>query len=278
MRAMSALRATSRESLHTVRDWFDSMVSASDDATLGTLGEELAAASRLLHHERVLRRHLADSSTSQEARQGLVAQLFSGQVGRPALDTLRTVAGVRWSRSLDLLNTVEMLARVPLLVRAERAGNADEIEDELFRFSRILESEPRLEGLLTDASVSSQQRDQLLDNVIADKVRPVTRDLLAQVIASPRGRQLNDVIEEVAELAAARREESVAHVRAAAALTEQQERRLGDVLSRIYGRRVMVRVDVDPQVVGGLVIRVGDEVIDGSVAGKLARARQELLG
>lgn len=278
MRAMSALRATSRESLQTVRAWFDSMVSTSDDTTLGTLGEELAAASRLLHRERVLRRHLADSSTSAETREGLVVRLFSGQVGQPTQDTLRTVAGARWSRSLDLLNTVEMLARVPLIVRAERAGNADEIEDELFRFSRILESEPRLAGLLTDVSVPSQQREQLLDNVIADKTRPVTRDLLVQVIASPRGRQLQDVVEEVAELAAARREESVAHVRAAAALTEEQERRLGDVLSRIYGRHVMVRVDVDPAVVGGLVIRVDDEVIDGSVAGRLARARHELLG
>lgn len=278
MRAMSALQATSRESLHTVRGTFDAMIGSLDDVALNTLSEELAAASRLLHRERVLRRHLADSSTSADARQELVTRLFGEQVGGPALDTLRTVVGVRWSRSLDLLNTVELLARVPLFVRAERAGSADEIEDELFRFGRILESEPRLASLLTDVAVPSQQRDQLLDNVIADKVRPVTRDLIAQVIASPRGRQLDDVVEEVAELAAARREESVAHVRAAAALTADQEQRLGAVLSRIYGRHVMVRVDVDPDVVGGLVIRVGDEVIDGSVAAKLERARHELLG
>lgn len=278
MQAGSTLQATSRESLNVVRDWFESVLRESDDSTLRSLGNELAAAARLLHSERVLRRHLADPSTAREAREGLVDRLFGDQVGAQALDTLRRVAAARWSRSLDLLNTVELLGRLPLLVVAERAGNADEIEDELFRFARILEVEPKLERLLTDESTSAQQRESLLDDLVADKVRPATRELLGQVVASPRGRMLDAVVAEVAELAAARREESVAHVRAAAELTGEQERRLADVLSRIYGRRVMVRVEIDPDVVGGLLIRIGDEVIDGSVASSLAKAHQELLG
>ena len=278
MQATSAMQATSRESLRTVREWFESMIREADDSTLRTLGDELSAVARLLNTERLLRRHLADSSTSREAREGLVDQLLSGQVGDRTLDALRRVAAARWSRSVDLLNTVELLGRLPLLAIAERAGNADEIEDELFRFARIVEVEPRLERLLTDESTPEQQRESLLDDLVADKVRPATRALLVQVIASPRGRRLDSVVAEVAELAAARRDESVAHVRAAAELTDEQERRLADVLSRIYGRRVMVRVELDPDVVGGLVIRIGDEVIDGSVASNLAKARQELLG
>lgn len=278
MAATSTLQATSRESVNEVRDWFESVLRESDDSTLRLLGDELSAAARLLHTERVLRRHLADSSTAREAREGLVHRLFSAQVGAQALDTLRRVAAARWSRSLDLLNTVELLGRLPLLVVAERAGNADEIEDELFRFARILEVEPKLERLLTDGSTSARQRESLLDDLVADKVRPATRELLGQVVASPRGRRLDAVVAEIAELAAARREESVAHVRAAAELTAEQERRLADVLSRIYGRRVMVRVEIDPDVVGGLLIRIGDEVIDGSVASRLAKAHQELLG
>lgn len=278
MRASSAMQATSRESLRSVRDWFESVIREADDSTLRTLGDELSAAARLLHTERVLRRHLADSSTSREAREGLVDQLFTGQVGQRSLEALRRVAAARWSRSANLLDTVELLGRLPLLALAERAGNADEIEDELFRFARIVEAEPRLERLLTDESTPQRQRESLLDNLVADKVRPATRSLLVQVIASPRGRRLDAVVAEVAELAAARRDESVAHVRAVDELTDEQERRLADVLSRIYGRRVMVRVEIDPEVVGGLVIRIGDEVIDGSVASNLAKARQELLG
>ena len=278
MQATSAMQATSRESLLAVRDWFESVIREADDSTLWTLGDELSAAARLLHTKRVLRRHLADSSTSRQAREGLVDQLFTGQVGDRSLDALRRVAAARWSRSVDLLNTVELLGRLPLLALAERADSADEIEDELFRFGRIVEVEPKLERLLTDESTPEQQRESLLDDLVADKVRPATRALLVQVIASPRGRSLDVVVAEVAELAAARRDESVAHVRAPAELTDEQERRLADVLSRIYGRRVMVRVEIDPDVVGGLVIRIGDEVIDGSVASNLAKARQELLG
>jgi F-type H+-transporting ATPase subunit delta len=95
-------------------------------------------------------------------------------------------------------------------------------------------------------------------------------------VRTARGRSLDQLVEQLAELAAARRERSVAQVTAAAPLSAQQEERLAQVLTRIYGRTISVQVDVDPELVGGLVVRVGDEVIDGSVASKLAKAGQGL--
>jgi F-type H+-transporting ATPase subunit delta len=102
--------------------------------------------------------------------------------------------------------------------------------------------------------------------------------MLRQAVRLRRGRPLDAVVNYLAELAAARRERSVARVTAAAPLTAQHERRLADALSRAYGRPVSVQVELDPGQLGGLVIRIGDEVIDGSIATRLAQARQELSG
>lgn len=272
------MQSTSRESLHSVRAWFETQMRDADESTLWTLGDELASVTELLARERPLRRALADSSAEPEARRSMVGELFGNRLSAASVEALRQVAGERWSSAQDVLSTVELLGRLPVMVVAERAANTDEIEDELFRFERILDSDPQLERLLSDQQAPAEQRVGLLDNLISGKVRPGTRALLTQLVRTPRGRDLSTLVTEVAELAAARREESIAHVTAAAVLTAEQEERLAGVLSRIYGRRVTVRVEVDPEVVGGLVVRIGDEVIDGSLAGKLVKARQDLHG
>ena len=97
-----------------------------------------------------------------------------------------------------------------------------------------------------------------------------------QAVRAPRGRSLDLVVGRLAELAADRRNRSVAHITAATALSDEQEQRLVRVLSDIFGRAVSLQVELDPDLLGGLVIRVGDEVIDGSVLAKLAKARQAL--
>ena len=114
--------------------------------------------------------------------------------------------------------------------------------------------------------------------MLAGKVKPVTARLLRHLVTNPRGRSLERAVEELSALAAARRDRYIAHVRVAALLTEEQERRLAATLARIYGRQVALQVEVDPEVLGGLTVRVGGEVIDGSIAGRLAEARHRLAG
>jgi F-type H+-transporting ATPase subunit delta len=119
-------------------------------------------------------------------------------------------------------------------------------------------------------------RVKLLRDLLGQKVLPVTSKLLIQSVKAPRGRNLDRVAEELADLAAARRDRYVAHVRTPVALTGQQEQRLTDTLSRLYGRAMSLQVEQDASLLGGLIVRVGGEVIDGSVAGKLASARRQL--
>lgn len=272
------MQAASRESLASATDRLDQVVAGADAGALRTLADELFAVLGVLDRQRVLRRHLTDPGTPEDARDRLARGLFGGKVGDAALNVVAGLATARWSMPSDLLEAVETLARRVEFISAERAGALEDVEDELFRFSRILAAQPRLLELLSDQRAPVDGRVALLERVIAGKVTPTTAALLDQTVREPRGRSLELVVGKLAELAAAMRSRSVARVVAAAPLTDEQESRLAQALSRIFGRAVSVHVDLDPDVLGGLVIRVGDEVIDGSVAARLIKARQELPG
>ena len=272
------MNVASRETLAAVREQLDSYAEGAEESALRTLSDELFAVAGLLTREPVLRRHVADASTAREARLGLVDRLLSGKVGQPAIDLLHGVAGGRWSRPVDLVDGVESLARQAALALAQRDGSIEEVEDELFRFARILDAQPRLRTLLVDPAAPADRRVELLESVIGGKVRPVTDLLLRHLVEQPRERSLERAVEELSELAAARRDRSVAHVRTAVALSAGQEERLAAALAAIYRRQIALQIEVDPDVLGGLLIRVGGEVIDGTVASRLAAVRQRLAG
>ena len=179
-----------------------------------------------------------------------------------------------WSRSSDLVDGLETLARNAVLGVAEKDGSLDDVEDELFRFGRILDREPELAaaaGRLGDARPTSASA--LLRPPARRQGHPVTAALLEQAVpATPRGRDLDVVAEELAELAAARRERYVAHVRTPVRLTE----RAGAAPAR-HADPALRPADLPagrarPDLLGGLVVRVGGELIDGSVAGRLRAA------
>lgn len=272
------MQPASRAALASARERFEERISSVDTEDLQRLGSELGSVAAVLGAEPVIRRHLADSSASAQARRTMAQALFGAKVARLALETLLDVVVLRWSRPLDLADGVEELARQALLAAAERDGTLSEVEDELFRFGRILDAEPRLAALLGDETAPVHRRIELLDTVLAGRARPVTRLLLEQAVRAPRRRKLDDVIEELVQRAAARRQRSVAHVSAGGPLSARQEQRLLDALSQVYQRAISLKVELDPELLGGLVIRVGDEVIDGSVAGRLEKAFQWLPG
>ncbi|MDQ2707134.1 MAG: F0F1 ATP synthase subunit delta [Actinomycetota bacterium] len=270
------LQPASREALADAEDRLDSVIDAASAAELQRLGDDLFAVLRLLLAEPSLRRALADASVPGSARSSLADQLLDGKVGRAAKDVVSELASARWSRTPDLTEALEVLTRRAVLGVAERDNTLSEVEDELFRFGRILDREPGLVRLLADESTPVDGRVGLLREVLGQKARPVTSTLLTQAVRSPRGRHLDEVAGELSELAAARRDRYVAHVRTPVALTTQQEQRLTDTLSRLYGRAMSLQMERDDSLLGGLVVRVGGEVIDGSVAGKLAAARRRL--
>lgn len=268
------MQPASRAALATARDKLENRISGAGSEDRARLGEDLAGIAAVLDRQPVLRRHLADSAVPEQARRKMIETLFGGKVSPICLRVLGDAVASRWSRPRDLVDGVEELAWQALLALAEHNDNLDGVEDELFRFGRILVAQPRLAALLGDETAPAAGRTQLLDTVLAGRVSPVTSRLLEQAVRSPRRRPLPEIVEQLVDRAAARRQRSVAYVTAAAALSADQEQRLIDVLEAIYRRPISVKVDVDAALLGGLVIRVDDEVIDGSVAARLDQARQ----
>jgi len=242
------------------------------------LGEELFAVVRLLDGQVGLRRAFGDPAAEPARRERLLSSLLSGKVSDKAFDVLRAVVTARWSTPRELVDGLDEIGRIALLVHSEQDGRLDTVEDELFRFGRIVAADTELEQALTDRNVPASAKAELVRTLIDGKADVVTVLLVEQLVVVPRGRALVAGLGELSAAAAKRRERSVAYVVSAGPLSEQQEERLSATLQRIYARPIALHVEVDPSIQGGLVIKVGDEVIDGSATGRLDALRRRLAG
>jgi F-type H+-transporting ATPase subunit delta len=273
------MRSASRQALAALQEQEAAVFNgrASADTITGVAGELYSVADLLVAQPR-LRRTLGDPATSADARTALLEKLLSGKVSKQTLTLVRAAVGLRWSSAWDLADAVEGAGDDALFAAAERGRSLDRVEDELFRFERILDTEGELAGTLDEFAVDPQRRIALLDSLVKDKVSPITLELLRHAVTSQRKRSITMAIDDLLEKAAARQARSVARVISAVPLTDAQQQRLTAALSDMYGRAISVRTALDPEVRGGLVVRVGDEVIDGSIATRFAAARAALAG
>jgi F-type H+-transporting ATPase subunit delta len=265
-----AAQATLTERLSVVARRFSTA-----DGLIG-LGNELYSVADVMVGQPRLRRTAADPATPPAGRSALIERIFGGQLSGSALELVRAAVAERWSSPWDLTDSLERLGDDSLLLAAEQAQQLDEVEDELFRFERTLDAESELSGILDEQSVPAERRVELVRRLIGTKALPVTTGLVAHAVSSSRKRSVVLAMDDLIELAAQRQSRSVARVQTAVPLSAEQESRLTEVLGGIYHRPISVRTVVAPGVIGGLVIRVGDEIIDGSVASRFAAVRKAL--
>ncbi|CAM2917586.1 F0F1 ATP synthase subunit delta [Saccharomonospora xinjiangensis] len=271
------LHAASREALSFAETRLDGVLGDAG-ADPSAVGEELLSVVDLLTREIGLRRAVSDGSSDPEARKQLVATLLRDKLSAPALSVLEAVVGERWSNPRELVDGLEHLGFSALLAGAEKAGKLDDVEDELFQFARILESTPELEGALSDRTAPTEAKRGLARQLVADKVDPITKVLIEQAVVRPRGRSVAHGVDRLVELAAGRSDRAVARVTSATELTDEQRDRLAGQLERLFERPIALHVALDRSLGAGLVVRVGDEVIDGSAAGRLEALRRQLAG
>jgi F-type H+-transporting ATPase subunit delta len=170
---------------------------------------------------------------------------------------------------------VEAYANARLEVsRAE--GHLAEIEDELFRFARTFEGSDELRTALTDPALPAARRVAVVEDLLGGKALQTSAALASFIVAAGRAGDLPVIIDRFVELAAAEQRRAVAEVRSAIELTPSQTDRLREALNRATGKDVEVKVVVDPSVLGGIVARVGDLVIDGSVRHRLEQLREQI--
>ena len=265
----------SAQSLAAVLQAVDAALDAGADPA--TLGDELFGLAAMLDGQPALRRLLTDPGVEASRKADLVRSLLGGRVSESATQVLVVAGGRRWAATRDLADAVEEAGVTAHVAQAERVGQLDELEDELFRFSRVVEAEPRLREALGDRAAPASVKSGLVDAVLAGKSSQPAQLLLRQAVAG-RQRTFAAAVADYQRIAAARRNRLVATVRVAAALTEQHKQRLADALSAVYGNGVHLNVIVDPQVLGGVRVTIADEVIDSTVTTRLADARRRLVG
>jgi F-type H+-transporting ATPase subunit delta len=160
-----------------------------------------------------------------------------------------------------------------LLAVARSEGNMAEVEDELFRFARLLDGNDDLRTTLTDSQLPSSRRQQIVEDLLGGVANPVTTALVSMVVGVGRSRDLTAIIDELVKLSAAEGDKELAEVRSAVELTDDQKQRLVTALEAKTGKKIELKVIIDPTVLGGLVAQVGDTVIDGSIKTRLAQLK-----
>lgn len=244
-------------------------------AASATLGEELFGVVGVLRSEPALRRVATDSSVDPEAKAGLVRDVFGGQVSDDTLGVLVEAVQRRWTASWDLADVLEELAVVALVRSVGR--NASRISDELFSVVRLLEENPDLRSALSDVSRTPEDRAALLTGILGEHTLPATSRIVAQAVASNRA-GVEKVLADYQRVAATAQDETLAVVRTARELGDRELERLSAALGKQYGTTVHLHVVVDPDLVGGVRIEIGDDRIDGSISARIDEARRRLVG
>ncbi len=248
-------------------------------ATVATrLGNELFAVVGLLDSQHALRRALADPGKPAAEKGAVAGALLQGKVTQQTEALVVTAAEGHWASPGDMVDAIEELGISAMVLAADLDGSLDDLEDELFRFNRVVSAQPDLRAALADPGLPEDRKRDLLGALLGGKVNAVTLTLITQVVEHPRGRPLSVALDMCAGIAARRREQLIAVVRSAVELSASQRRRLAGALSASYGHKIHLNVVLDPSVVGGMSVQIGDELIDGTAASRLAEVRRKLAG
>ncbi len=247
-------------------------LAAANGVTLDT-ARELFAAAYAVEETSQLSGALADPSAPVSARQNVVSAVFAG-MSVNTQTVLRTVVAERWSNAAELIDGI-----VELAIRAATiAEPGADVEGELFGFSRIVASNPELELALGSRLGGPEAKVSLVERLLTGTTSAPAALIVSSLVRQPRERRIRQLLSRAMRIVSDQRQRVVATVYSASELSDAQRTRLGDALSRRYGGAIALNVVIDPTVIGGLRVQIADDVIDGSIAARLADLRQKLAG
>lgn len=162
------------------------------------------------------------------------------------------------------------------LARAE--GSLERVEGEFLAIAQAMERSGELRSTLTDPRLPAELKHRVVEELIGGRASDLSVGLVQFVVGQGRASDLPAIAQTFVEKAVASRSRAVAEIRSVIPLDEDTVSRLAGALSRATGKQVEVKVVVDPAVIGGIVARVGDTVIDGSVAHRVEELRRVVIG
>ncbi|WP_431711711.1 F0F1 ATP synthase subunit delta [Glutamicibacter uratoxydans] len=244
------------------------------------LSKELFAVLEVLDNNSGLRRALTDPAREAAEKEALLASLLHGKVSADTEDTLKQLASARWSSERDISDTLETLAVISVAAVAEQQANKaglDKLQKDLFDFTEVVSASHELQAALTDAQAPAESKATLASKLVPGASAPAQL-LIRQAVTAPRGLKPVRLVERFMELVAKRQQRWIAQIVSSRELTTSQVERLEASLNKLYGRDLKINVSIDPALVGGLIVKVGDDIVDASVATRVADLRRSLAG
>lgn len=244
-----------------------------------SLAAELFTVLEAVDSSAPLRRALTDPSWSVERRTGVVGSLFGSKASEGALSVLNTLAGHKWSQPRDFGDALEQLATTAVAASAERDGldGLERLSGELLSFNRAVEQSHDLQRALTDPQAPAAARGNLAERLLGNGSAQA-RLLVRQAAQAPRGHKPVNLIRGFVETVARRQRLWIADVTVARPLAPAQQDRLAAGLKRLFGRDLKLDVAVDPDLVGGIRVQVGDDVVDSTLQSRLHDLQRKMAG
>ena len=230
-----------------------------------------------------LRRALTDPSRSGDEKSALIKQLFSGKVSADAVEIAGGLAGSRWASARDIGDALETLAASVVIAVAENRSavsasgitGLEALENDLFSFNQAVESNHEVQRAVSEPQASPAAKVALAEKLVPSASEEA-KVLIGQAVSQPRGLKVTRLVRRFAELAAKRQQRWIATVSVTRQLTESQSARLQAGLNALYGRELKINMNVEPALIGGIRIQVGDEVVDASVLARLGQLHRQL--
>jgi len=272
------LKGASRQSLAVTRSALEKLISAVDAATAAKISADLFAMVKVLDSSSAVRRALTDYARDESAKSTLGKDIFKGLGSVKALEIFSKMAGLRWSSPRDFGNVLEFLGVQALVASAEKSGSLADLESEIFAVSETIAKSPELRAFFAVRNVVSAPKSELLTSLLSGKVTQATLDLTSYLVDHPRGRNVEAGLNDFAAAIAQIKDRQIAHVVSATALSAEQISRLAKSLTKTFSREIKVNASVKQEVVGGMSIRVADELIDGTLLTRISQADRLLAG
>jgi F-type H+-transporting ATPase subunit delta len=237
---------------------------------------ELEQFARLLVHQVRLRKALADPGLPPEPKRALLTELGGGRLDQTTVELLATAASRQRVRLRDFPPLLAGLAAMAAITAADKAGQLEQLEGELFFVGTLIEQQPQVRSALTNPGLPVENKRALVADLLDGRAGGRAAALVDLVVELYEGHELDTLARQWAEAAAARRNRLVAEVRSAVELDTRRQARLAEALTRVLGKPVVLQVTVDEAILGSVVVRVGDELFDGSIRSRLEQAREAL--
>lgn len=243
------------------------------------LAGELFATVDVLDRDGGLRRALTDASRKMSARRGIVQAVFGGKVSSQTLTVLIATVSQRWSAERDMADALEKCAVLATITSAQSHGGVENLEriiNELLAFVRNVDGTPDAQVALSEARANKEAKQKLAVALGGPATSVEGVFLLERIGSGNRGVHAARLADKFVEIIVKRQNRYIARVTSAVTLSPAQLNRLGSALNRLYNRKLKLDVSVDPTVIGGLRVQVGDEVIDGTVVARLDHLERSL--